>query len=93
MLARTNAQRSLGIRPFLSHHLDLSVEVRGRYILVEIPGGNFRVVYAKSPDFPQLILESEWWSRHDPVRLARLRAHAWRLANDAASELGWFKDA
>jgi len=85
VLARSNAQPSLGIR--------LIIEVEGTHILVKSPEGSFTATYKKSPDSRWLILESEWWIKQTPVRLAKLRARAWRLANDAASEFDWFEVA
>jgi hypothetical protein len=81
----------LGIHSFI-HGQDLSVEVRGSHILVAAPKSDFRVSYAKSPNAPQLILQSEWWTdrRQSPTLLAAYRACAWKLANDTATRLGWF---
>ena len=93
MPAQTNARPWLGIHLILTDGTDLSTEVEGDSILVRAPNGSFRVVYNLPPGASQLILDSEWWSRASLPQLARLRAHAWRLANDAATELGWFKDA
>lgn len=94
MSAGMNAQLWLGI-PLKLNDLDLNVEVIGPHILVRTPSGNFRVTYTKSPDSPQLVLESEWLSdrKEGPVRLARFRARAWRLANDTATKCGWFNGA
>jgi hypothetical protein len=80
-----------GIHSF-NHGQDLSVEVTGPHILVAAPKSDFRVSYAKSPNAPQLILESEWWTDHrqSPSMLATYRAWAWRLANDTAAGLGGF---
>ena len=71
---------------------DLIVEVSGPYILIRAPKGSFKATYKNSPDSHQLVLESEWFSngREKPIRLAHFRARAWRLANDIATELGWF---
>jgi hypothetical protein len=90
---RTNAQPSLGIRLVVTQTLDLAVEVAGPCILVRTPEGNFRVTYRKSPDGRQLALDSEWGSdgKQSASTLAKFRIRAWRLANDTASELGWFE--
>jgi len=92
MSARTNAQPWLGIRLLLTNDLDLIAEVSGPYILIRAPKGSFKATYKNSPDSRQLVLESEWFSngREKPIRLAHFRARAWRLANDTATELGWF---
>ena len=93
MSAHTNAQPWLGIRLLITDDLDLVVEVKGSEIIVRSRGGSFGVRYKRSPDVPQLFLKSEWLTddRESPIRLAHRRARAWRLANDAANEHGWFK--
>ena len=75
-----------------SRCLELSIEVRDSHILVGAPKGNFCVSYAKSPDLPLLVLESEWKidRGQSPSLLAEYRAWAWRLANNTAVGLGWF---
>jgi hypothetical protein len=85
VLTSSNAQLSLGIR--------LLTDIQGDHILVTSPEGGFTATYTRSQDSRWLILESEWWVKQTPVRLAKLRARAWRLANDVASEFGWFKVA
>ena len=93
MPAQRDARPRLGIPLILTDDADLSTEVNGNRILVRSPNGSFRVIYHLPSGASQLILGSEWWSRASLQRLARLRARAWRLANDAATELGWFEDA
>ena len=93
MPAQRNAQPRLGIHFILTHDANLATEVEGNRILVGSSNGAFRVIYQRLPGTSQLILETEWWSRASLPHLARLRAPAWRLANDAAIALGWFKDA
>lgn len=90
---RTNAQPSLGIRLIIAQTLDLVVEVDDPCILVRTPEGRFRVTYRKSPGSRQLVLDSEWGSdgAQSASALAKFRIRAWRLANDTASELGWFE--
>jgi hypothetical protein len=88
MAARLNAQPRLGIRLIPINKLDLRVNVDARQILVATPTGSFRVTYA--PNSIQLAVKSEWSNRTlSPAELGRLRLRAWRLANDAAHELGW----
>jgi hypothetical protein len=93
MPAQWNAQPRLVIHLWLTHDTDLITEVEGDRVLVGLPDGSFRVAYHQLPEVSQLILETEWWSRASLPQLARLRVRAWRIANDAATELGWFKDA
>jgi hypothetical protein len=93
MFTRTNAQPRLGIRLILTDGADLATDVEGNHVSVASPNGSFRVIYYRPPGASQLILLSEWWSKVSLPYLARLRARAWRLANDAATELGWFKDS
>jgi hypothetical protein len=93
MPTRMNAQPRLGIHFIPTDDADLITEMEGDRIRVGSPNGSFRVTYYQPPGASQLILASEWWSRASLPHLARLRARAWRLANDAAAELGWFKDA
>ncbi len=93
MPAQRNAQPRLGIHFILTDDAALATEVEGNHILVGSPTGSFRVIYHWQPGASRLTLETEWWSRASLPQLARLRARAWRLANDAATELGWFKDA
>jgi hypothetical protein len=95
MSARTNAQPWPGARLLITNDLDRIVEVKGPEILVRSRAGKFGVTYKTSPDAPQLVLKSEWLTdgREDPIRLAHFRARAWRLANDAATECGWFNGA
>jgi hypothetical protein len=92
MPARTNAQPRLGIHFILTDDADLITEIEGDRILVGSPNGSFRVIYLRTPGPSQLALETEW-CRSSLPHLARLRARAWRLANDAATKLGWFEDA
>lgn len=94
MSAQSNAQPWLGIL-LLADDLDLTAEViGGRRISLSALNGRFRAIYKEAPNFPQLVLETEWLpnERAAPVKLAHLRARAWRLANDTATALGWFKD-
>jgi hypothetical protein len=87
----TSAQSSLGTQHFPSDDLGLIVEVDGSHVLVRTPRNGFRVTYKKSPVFLQLVLESEWLSSgmKNSFGLAKFRARAWSLANDAANKLGW----
>ena len=91
MSARTNAQPRLGIHLILTDDLDLIIQVEGGRIVVRSPRGTFRVTYKKPLESSQLVLDSEWWSKGSLRSLVHLRARAWRLANDAATELGLAK--
>jgi hypothetical protein len=92
MPAQMNAQPRLGIHFIPADDGDLITEIEGDRILVGSSNGSFRVIYLRASGASQLALETEWWSRSSLPHLARLRARAWRLANDAATQLGWFKD-
>jgi hypothetical protein len=68
----------------------LCVEVRGGEIIVTLPGSNYRVVYHKSAE-PGLIAKSRCGNTSHIATMtqAEFHAHAWKLANDQARELGW----
>jgi hypothetical protein len=91
---RTNAQPPLGIRLIVTQTLDLVAEVDRPCILVRTPEGDFRVTYRRSPDGRQLVLDSEWGcdGKQSSNTLVKFRIRAWRLANDTATELGWFEE-
>src|SRR6476660_5600791 len=77
----------------MASDLDLIVEVNGSDIVIMMSRGRARVTYRKSPDTPQLVVNSEFASndKDTKIRLGRFRTRAWRLANDAALKLGWFE--
>jgi hypothetical protein len=60
----------------------MRVEVRDRDIIATV--GNFRAVYYKPANQPQLILRER--SRSDNHELM---AKAWKAASDKERELGW----
>ena len=60
----------------------LSVEVRGDEIVVIT--ADFRAVYCKAKDRPQLVMRGRT-ATEDYELLARV----WQAANDKARELGW----
>jgi hypothetical protein len=61
----------------------LHTEVRGDEIIVTQRGSNFRAVYYKLPNEPQLI------AKGTPSGNYKFLARAWQAANDKARELGW----
>jgi hypothetical protein len=70
---------------------DPHVEVQGAEIIVTLPNTNYTVTYYKPSNSPQL-LAKRFPGKDDPTaRLthAEFLAHAWKLANDKARELGW----
>jgi len=92
MSVGTSARTWPGIRLLLANDVDLLVEAQPPFISVSSPGGHFRVTYKKPAGSPQLVLQSEWWSKGSLRNLAHLRARAWRLANNTAAQLGWFPE-
>ena len=70
---------------------DLRVQVIDDEIIVTRPGSSYAVTYYKPEDSPQLLAKRI--ADHDDLRgsmtAAEFLAHAWRLANDKARELGW----
>ena len=61
----------------------LHVEVRDDEIIVTQSGSNYRMVYRKAEDQPQLIAKGA------PHGNYNFLAQAWQAANDKARELGW----
>jgi hypothetical protein len=62
---------------------DPHVEVQGAEIIVTLPNTNYTVTYYKPSNSPQLL------AKRFPGKDAEFLAHAWKLANDKARELGW----
>jgi hypothetical protein len=60
----------------------LVVEVHGDEIIITL-GSNFRAVYHKPEDQPQLVAKGTPHGNYDFL------AQAWQAANDKARELGW----
>jgi hypothetical protein len=63
---------------------DLTVEVEGPDIIVRMPGTDNLAIYHKPDGAPRLRSKDQF----GPIDF---RVHAWRLANDAAKELGWLE--
>jgi hypothetical protein len=61
----------------------LHVEVSDDEIIVTQHGANFRVVYYKPENQPQLL------AKGTPHGNYNFLARAWQAANDKARELGW----
>jgi hypothetical protein len=88
MASATNAQHKLGIRPF---SVGLSADADESRIFVRTSRGGFRVIYKRPLAFPQLVLDLEvTGGMKNSSGLGHIRKRAWRLANDLATNLGWF---
>jgi hypothetical protein len=61
----------------------LVVVVEGDEIIVYLPGSNFRAVYYKPADQPQLATKIKPSGTHE------FKARAWWLANQRARAMGW----
>jgi hypothetical protein len=61
----------------------LHVELRNDEIIVTRSGSNFRAVYHRAEDQPQLV------AKGTPHGNYNFLAQAWVAANDRARELGW----
>ena len=68
----------------------ISVEVKGKSIVITKPGTDCAVTYQKDPDAPHLIMTHTWLpaSVTSPAAAA-FRAQAVRAALSKARELGW----
>jgi len=66
----------------------LTVEVRGREIVVTEPGTRLSVTYRREPDVPTLIALRPLPSDPDARTLTFL-ADAWEAAYGKAKDLGW----
>jgi hypothetical protein len=71
--------------------LDFDVDVRADEIVVTVPFTNYTVTYYKPDNSPQLLARRfpTKDDRRASLTQAEFLAHAWRLANDKARELGW----
>ena len=70
---------------------DFDLEVRADEIVVTMPFTNYTVTYYKPDTSPQLLARN-FPSKDDsraPMTQADFLAHACRMANDKAQELGW----
>jgi len=67
----------------------LRVEVEDDSIIVALPGTTFRVIYRKPSQYPGLITYDFRGDKDAGITLANFLAHAWRVANHKARELGW----
>jgi hypothetical protein len=72
----------------LDHQITL--DVSGNQITVALPRFGARIAYQQVGGGP-LILHSEWVPPGKVPGIVHYRAQAWRLANDAALRLGWFR--
>jgi hypothetical protein len=71
---------------------DFDLNVSADEIVVTVPSTIYTVIYYKPDNSPQL-LARRFPSNDDdsaPMTQAEFLAQAWRLANERASELGWF---
>jgi hypothetical protein len=71
---------------------ELSIEVKGKELIVRLPGSNYVVTYFKREGSPGLLAKD--MPDNDDPRLPRMTAaeflaKAWKLANEKARELGW----
>ena len=65
------------------------IEVEDDGIVVTLPGTSLRVIYRKTSQYPGLVAFDFRGDKHAGVPLADFIAHAWRVANHKARELGW----
>ncbi|MGC1179516.1 MAG: hypothetical protein WA884_10975 [Methyloceanibacter sp.] len=67
------------------------LEVRGRELIITLPGTSYRAIYHKPQNSPQLL--AKIFPRENEKRAlvgqAEFLARAWKLANNKARELGW----
>ena len=69
---------------------NLSVEVRGKSIVVTMPGTDFAVTHEKLPDTPNLVLIfSSVDTSITSSAVSQFRARAFHATVDKARELGW----
>jgi hypothetical protein len=75
----------------MTDNRDLHLEVQGDEIVVGLPHTHYTVTYYKPSNSPQLLAKRFPGNDHPDARLthAEFLAHAWKLANDKARELGW----
>ena len=70
---------------------ELSVRVKGKELIVTLPGTNYAVTYFK-PDGSFGLLAKDIVNEDDPrlpLTAAQFLAKAWKLSNEKARELGW----
>ena len=70
---------------------ELSVRVKGKELLVTLPGTSYAVTYFKR-DGSFGLLAKDIVNEDDPrlpLTAAQFLAKAWKLANEKARELGW----
>ena len=70
---------------------ELRIDVRQGEIIVTLPGTRYAVTYYKPANSAQLLAKNFPHKRddHSPKSNAEFLAHAWKLANYKARELGW----
>jgi hypothetical protein len=69
----------------------LSIRMRGKDLIVTLPGSNYAVTYFKPDDCPGL-LAKDIVQKDDPrlpQTAAEFLSKAWKIANQKAKELGW----
>jgi hypothetical protein len=69
----------------------LRVQVVGEDIVVTLPGFSYAVAYYKPKGSPSLLMRysASEDDLRSPMTGGEFLAHAWRLANTKAKELGW----
>jgi hypothetical protein len=68
----------------------LAVEIEGNTIMVSLPEADEHVTYCKDPISPMLVATDSLRGHLTPSRIAFL-VEAWKLAHDAAHEIGWIR--
>jgi hypothetical protein len=67
------------------------IEVRGQELIITLPGTTYRAIYHKPEGSPKLVARSV--PKYDEsvalVSRGEFLAHALKIANDKARELGW----
>jgi hypothetical protein len=69
----------------------LHVEVHGWDIVVMLPRTTFKITFQRFPTAPQLMATcpAPRGKAMSEAKWGQLLAHAWKLADDKARELGW----
>jgi hypothetical protein len=72
--------------------MDVRVEVKGKEILVSLPGTSYSVVYQRPAGTKGQLLTKCYSGRElpgAPLKQSDFAGRAWRAANAKARELGW----